>query len=144
MSEVTRFPTIPQMLEMSDDELRSLDMYDDIHELRAEIAARPTPPACPPWCTKEPGHSYDTFPSHGENGGTEWTRWHSAKPSPAAKAYVSQMEVNENGVVRLLDEPKVSVWLEEGADLTADDAYKAGAELVNAAIKLREIQQGAA
>jgi len=90
MNDATRFPTVPQMLEMSDDELRSHDMYDDVHELRAEIAARPTPPACPSWCTEGLGHPYDTLPSVGDHGGSEWDRWHRVKPSPDAKAYVSR------------------------------------------------------
>jgi hypothetical protein len=82
-----KFPTIPQMLEMTGDGLRAMggDWYDDIKEMREQIKAIPTPPPCPSWCTKHPGHVYDNFPSSDGEGGAVCIAGTQRKPSPARR-----------------------------------------------------------
>jgi hypothetical protein len=140
--------TVEDMRTLSADEFRGRGISEqalaDIIEIREEEAEDlkdyPTiVPPCPWWCTKEASHPYEPYSSVGDNGGKVWTRWHAVRETNASKAYVSQMEENENGVVRLLDQPIVSVWIGDGVGITAAEAAQAGADLLAAANDLNRV-----
>jgi hypothetical protein len=120
---------------------KDIDLIVEIRTEEAEFLARmPQPPACPSWCTLEPGHRYETD-SPGDNGGTVYQRFHEGVRYEGAR--VTQMEDNEGGEISFPDPPGVSVSDDLDRDLlTAERAANAGRDISSAAGDLEQILRG--
>jgi hypothetical protein len=99
-------------------------LLQEMREHDAYLASiKPTPPACPAWCTQPAGHDYDC--TDGDEG---FIRSHSTERNDR-RAWVWQRETNTAGVLTF---EEVSIGVDEG-DLGADQARKLAADLLAAA-----------
>ena len=92
-----------------------------------------TVPPCPPWCTEEPGHDYESVLLDG----SAITRSHVAD---FGSAWVHVEEIAAPGQPVRLTAPRIHVD-DDPNDLTADGAREAAAALLRAADKLDEIMR---
>ncbi len=105
-------------------------------EAVAEASYPKAHPPCPPWCCLRAGHRYDSV----EWDLTTHLRYHQLNPD-GDDANLTQAERNQGGVV-WQDQPVISVYGDEAAEIASGDARKRAALLLNLADQLDEIAGG--